>query len=69
MCNLSQGIKEASFAAGEAAGEARGKIKTEISIVLTMYNNGLTVEQISSYINKDKDEVSAIINGKDISPV
>ena len=29
-----------------------------------MYNNGLTVEQISSYINKNKDEVSAIINGK-----
>ena len=64
MCNLSQGIKEASFAAGEARGEAQGKIKTEISIVLTMYNNGLTVEQISSYINKDKDEVSAIIHGK-----
>lgn len=57
MCNLSQGIKED----GIAIGEAREKAK----IVLSMYNNGFTAEQIASAIDKDVEEVKAIIAGKE----
>ncbi len=57
MCNLSQGIEEK----GIAIGEAREKTK----IILSMYNNGFTAEQIASAINKDIEEVEAIIEGKE----
>ncbi len=57
MCNLSQGIEEK----GIAIGEAREKTK----IILSMYNNGFTDEQIASAINKDIEEVEAIIEGKE----
>lgn len=57
MCNLSQGIEEK----GIAIGEAREKTK----IILSMYNNGFTAEQIAFAINKDIEEVEAIIEGKE----
>ena len=56
MCNLSQGIKED----GIAIGEAREKAK----IILNMYKNGFTAEQIASATDKDIEEVKAIIAGK-----
>ena len=57
MCNLSQGIKED----GIAIGEAREKAK----IILNMYKNGFTTEQIASATDEDLEEVKAIIAGKE----
>ncbi len=45
MCNLSQGILE----------------KGEAKIILAMYKNGYTVEQIASATDKDIEEVKAIV--------
>ena len=61
MCNLSQGIKEDGIAIGEARGEARGEAK----IIMNMYNNGLTAEQIAAVTDKDIKDVEAIIEGKE----
>lgn len=49
MCNLSQGI----FERGEAKGEAR--------IILSLYKNGYTVEEIASVSDKTIEEVEAVI--------
>lgn len=53
MCNLSQGIKE--------DGIAIGKIMAEAQIIITMYNNGYTAEQIAAAINKEVEDVETII--------
>lgn len=62
MCNLSQGIEEKGIAIGKAMGEAAAEAK----IIVTMHNNGFTAEQIASAINKDIEEVEAIIEGKEL---
>ena len=54
MCNLSQGIEEKGIAKGAAA------------IILKMYNKGFTAEEIAETIDKDVEEVKAIIEGKDV---
>lgn len=61
MCNLSQGIKEDGIVIGEARGEAK--------ILLSLYNNGFTVEQIAAATNKDIEEVIAIVEGKEFAHV
>ena len=53
MCNLSQGIEEKGIAIGEAG------------LILKMYKNGFTAEQIASATDKDIEEVKAIIEGKE----
>lgn len=53
MCNLSQGIKEDGIAIGEAG------------LIMKMYKNGFTAEQIASATDKDIEEVKAIIAGKE----
>lgn len=58
MCNLSQGIKE--------DGIAIGKIMAEAQIIITMYNNGYTAEQIAAAINKEVEDVEAIIKEKEL---
>ena len=58
MCNLSQGIEEKGIAIGKAAAEAE--------IIITMYHNGFTAEQIASAINKDREDVEAMIEGKEL---
>ena len=57
MCNLSQGIKEDGIAIGEAREKAQ--------IILNMYKNGFTAEQIASATDKDIEGVKAIIAGKE----
>ncbi len=57
MCNLSQGIKEA----GIAEGEARGRAEKEAQVIVNMYRNGFTLEQISLATGKDAGEITAII--------
>ena len=57
MCNLSQGVTEK----GIAIGEERGKTIGEASLIKTMYNNGLTPEQISKMTSKSIDDINAIL--------
>ena len=57
MCNLSQGIKEDGIAIGAAREKAQ--------IILNMYKNSFTAEQIASATDKDIEEVKAIIAGKE----
>ena len=47
MCNLSQGIEEKGIAIGRAEGEA--------GLIIKMYKNGFTAEQIASATDKDID--------------
>ena len=56
MCNLSEGIEEKGIAIGRAEGEAE--------LIIKMYKNGFTAEQIASATDKDIEEVKAIIAGK-----
>ena len=45
MCNLSQGVKEKGITIGEA------------SLIKTMYNNGITIEQIAKMTNKNIEDI------------
>ena len=56
MCNLSQGIKEDGIAIGRAEGEA--------GIILKMYKNGFSAEQIAAATDKEVDAVRNMIAGK-----
>ena len=44
MCNLSKGIKEDDVAIGRVEGEA--------GLIMKMYKNGFTAEQIASAVRK-----------------
>ena len=54
MCNLSQGIKEDGIAIGEA------------KIIINMYNNGFTAEQIAAATSKKLQEVELIIKQNEV---
>ena len=73
MCSLSQGIKEEGIAIGEARGESRGiaigESRGETKIILTMYRNGLSAEQISAATDKSIEDITSIIEQKDSVPV
>ena len=56
MCNLSQGIKEDGIAIGRAEGEA--------GLILKMYKNGFSVEQIAAATDKKAEAVRDMIAGK-----
>ena len=56
MCNLSQGIKEDGIAIGRAEGEA--------GIILKMYKNGFSVDQIAVATDKKAEAVRDMIAGK-----
>ena len=53
MCNLSQGIRE------DATAEAQAKI------IINMYKNGYTLEQIADVAEKSVKEVTAIIEKRE----
>ena len=57
MCNLSQGVKEKGIAIGESIGEERGITIGEASLIKTMYNNGITIEQIANMTNKNIEDI------------
>ena len=69
MCNLSQGIEDKALETGKAVGLAEGKTiglaegKTaaQIDIILNMYKNNFTVEQIALATQHKVDEVKEII--------
>ena len=53
MCNLSQGIRE------------KGGAEREEKIILNMYQNDFTIEQIALATSKSVEEVSAIIEKRE----
>ena len=57
MCNLGEGIMEEGIAIGETRGIAIGESRT----IRSMYKNGFTVEQIAAAIDKDLEEVRAVL--------
>ena len=73
MCNLSQGIEEEGIAIGHAAGLEEGRtaglaegheaglIEGEAGLILKMYKNGFTAEQIAAATDKDIKEVERMI--------
>ena len=56
MCNLSQEIEEKGITIGRAEGET--------GLIIKMYKNGFTAEQIASATDKNVEEVKAIIAGE-----
>ena len=56
MCNLSQGIEEKGIAIGEAG------------LIVKMYKNGFTAEQIAAATDKDLEAVKKIIADKEPVP-
>ena len=60
MCNLSQGIEEEGIAIGEARGHAAGLAE----LILKMYKNGFTAEQIAAATDKNVKEVEGMIAEK-----
>ena len=73
MCNLSLGIEERAEARGESIGEARGKLigekKSSEKIIMNMYNNKFTLEQISLATQKSIHEIKEIIKQKNSAVV
>ena len=63
MCNLSQGIEEKGIAIGREKGRIEGRIEGEAGLILKMYKNGLSAEQIASATDKPLEEVKEIIAG------
>ena len=57
MCNLSQGIEERGIAIGEERGEAK--------IIVKLYENGFTLEQIATVVGKEPEDVKAILSKKE----
>lgn len=60
MCNLSQGIKEDGIAIGREAGRMEGRAEGEAGLILKMYKNGFTAEQIAAATDKETEEVKTI---------
>ena len=53
MCNLSQGIREDAIAEAQA------------EIIMNMYRNGFTIEQIEIAVEKTAEEIKAIIKKRE----
>ena len=63
MCNLGEGIEEKGIAIGREKGRIEGRIEGEAGLILIMYKNGLSAEQIASATDKPLEEVKEIIAG------
>ena len=64
MCNLGEGIEEKGIAIGREEGRIEGHKEGEAGLILKMYKNGLSAEQIASATDKQLEEVAKIIAGK-----
>lgn len=68
MCNLGEGIEEKGIAIGREKGREEGReegrIEGEAGLILKMYKNGLSAEQIASATDKTLKEVAEIIARK-----
>lgn len=65
MCNLSQGIREKGRAEGRAEGRAQGGTEKEEKIILNMYANNFTLEQIALATGKGIEDIRAVIEKKE----
>lgn len=69
MCNLSQGIREKGRAEGRAQGRAEGRAQggteKEEKIILNMYTNNFTLEQIALATGKGIEDIRAVIEKKE----
>ncbi|MDE6701169.1 MAG: Rpn family recombination-promoting nuclease/putative transposase [Acetatifactor sp.] len=61
MCNLSQRILE--------EGIERGIEKGKAEVIITMYKSGYALEDIANLINKDEEEIKAIIQREELTLV
>lgn len=61
MCNLSQGIREKGRAEGRAEGRAKGGEEREEKIILNMYTNNFTLEQIALATGRGIEDVRSVI--------
>ena len=69
MCNLGEGIMEEGIAIGmekgiaigETKGISIGKERAQSELLRSMHKNGFTVEQIAAAIDKDLEEVRAVL--------
>ena len=64
MCNLGEGIEEKGIAIGRDKGRKERHKEGEAGLILKMYKNGLSAEQIASATDKSLEEVAKIIAGK-----
>ena len=62
MCNLSQGVKEEGISIGREEGRRVGHAE----LIIKMYKNGLSAEQIASATDKTIEEVKTIIAKKEM---
>ena len=67
MCNLGEGIEEKGIAIGREEGRIEGHKEGEANLILKMYKNGLSVEQIASATDKTIEEVAEIIARKTLT--
>lgn len=63
MCNLSEGIWEEAL----MEGEARGETKAIANVVLQMNQKGFTPKEIADILDKEEEEVKAILSGKELT--
>ena len=73
MCNLGEGImeegiaigmekgREEGIAIGETKGISIGKERAQSELLRSMHKNGFTAEQIAAAIDKDLEEVRAVL--------
>ena len=69
MCNLGEGIMEEGIAIGMEKGreegitfgENKGRAEAQAELIRNMHKNGFTAEQIAAAINKDLEEVRAVL--------
>ena len=54
---------------GERVGEQRGRADANAELILNMYRKGYALEQIADVIEKDIDEIKAILDEKEFMPV
>ena len=68
MCNLGEGIMEEGIAIGETRGRESGLVQGREEgikeLIRNMHKNGFTAEQIAAAIDKDLEEVRAILADK-----
>ncbi len=62
MCNLGQGIEDRAIEKGIEKGIAKGETIAKMNIILNMYNNNFTIEQIALATQYNVDEVKEIIS-------
>ena len=61
MCNLSQGVKEYGIKIGKEEGYIAGSEETLVNIILRSFQQGFTVENISSITDMSIEKIKEII--------